>query len=160
MAALVSLTICPTFGLSSGATSFIPLSTAVSSPFLPRNLTRTSLSFSGCVGRLDLRDRLRFDLFQFLFHLLLLSAVCLILRHHGIIPNSVRTVPARRTSIPLRFISVAARLPIACRTPCPVHASMTVPDDLHAAWLHPDCVPVCSAPRFRSASSRSRPACL
>ena len=47
IAALVSFTICPTFGLSSGATSFIPFNTAVSSPFLPRNFTRTSFSFSG-----------------------------------------------------------------------------------------------------------------
>ena len=47
MASLVSLTIWPTFGLSSGATSFIPLSTAVSSPFLPRYFTRTSFNFSG-----------------------------------------------------------------------------------------------------------------
>jgi len=27
---------------------------------------------------------------------------------------------------------------------------MTVPDDLHAAWLHPDCVPFC--PNLDSAS--------
>ena len=47
IAALVSFTSCPTFGRSSGATSFIPFNTAVSSPFLPRNFTRTSLSFSG-----------------------------------------------------------------------------------------------------------------
>ena len=47
IAALVSLTNCPTFGRSSGATSFIPFNTAVNSPFFPRNFTRTSFSFSG-----------------------------------------------------------------------------------------------------------------
>ena len=40
--ALASLTICPTFGRSSGATSFIPFSKEVSCPFLPRKFTLTS----------------------------------------------------------------------------------------------------------------------
>ena len=42
MAVRVSLTHCPTFGRSSGATSFIPFNTAVSSPFFPSTAWRTS----------------------------------------------------------------------------------------------------------------------
>ncbi len=44
--ALTSLTIWPTLGRSSGATSFMPFSTAVSSPFFPRKFTLTSFNFS------------------------------------------------------------------------------------------------------------------
>ena len=47
IASRVSLTSCPTLGRSSGATFFIPFKTAVSSPFLPKNFTRTSFNFSG-----------------------------------------------------------------------------------------------------------------
>ena len=43
---LVSFTSCPTFGRSSGATSFMLFKIAVSSPFLPRYATRTSFSLS------------------------------------------------------------------------------------------------------------------
>ena len=42
----VSFTHCPTFGLSSGATSFIPFNTAVSSPFLPSTACLTSFNRS------------------------------------------------------------------------------------------------------------------
>ncbi len=46
ISALVSFTSCPTFGLSSGATSFIPFRISVKAPFLPSWLTRTSFSCS------------------------------------------------------------------------------------------------------------------
>ena len=46
MTALVSLTICPTIGRSSLATSFIPFNTWVNSPFLPSTDTRISFKLS------------------------------------------------------------------------------------------------------------------
>ena len=46
--ALASFTSCPTFGLSSGATSFIDLRTEVSSPFFPKKATLISFNLSSC----------------------------------------------------------------------------------------------------------------
>ena len=46
MTALASLTICPTLGRSSGATSFMLFKTLVNSPFFPKYATRISFNRS------------------------------------------------------------------------------------------------------------------
>ena len=61
-----------------------------------------------------------------------------------------------RTSIPLRFISVADSLPMPYITLRPIHAGMIVRTVMYAALSFSPCC----APRFRSAPSRSRACAL